>query len=48
MTLLREVLDPALTIHREGNEEFYPRYRNACNIVSPPMRSMDVVEMAGP
>jgi hypothetical protein len=31
MTLLKEVLDPALTIYRESNEEFYLGYRNARN-----------------
>ncbi len=42
MTLLREVLDPALTIYRESNEEFYLGYRNARNIVGPPTRSLEV------
>jgi len=39
MTLLRDVLDPALTIYRESNEEFYLGYRNARNIVDAPTRS---------
>jgi len=39
MTLLRDVLDPALAIYRESNEEFYLGYRNARNIVDAPTRS---------
>lgn len=42
MTLLKEVLDPALTIYRESNEEFYLGYRNARNIVDPATRSLVV------
>lgn len=41
MTLLREVMDPALGIYRESNEEFYLGYRNARNIVDAPTRSRE-------
>jgi len=46
MTLLRDVLDPALTIFRESNEEFYLGYRNARYIVDAPTRTREISTVA--